>query len=146
MSIQDAEGKDIVTIGSLHEAVFKIVIWMAALAIPGGALATWNVLRTQDNHEFRITHLERITERHGITQSVNVGSADAQDAQAADSARTYLITEEVATREGVSDRTVTEWINEGRILPPPQKAGREWVIAADYRILQLSAANSGKPP
>jgi hypothetical protein len=65
MSIQDQEGNSIVTLGAIHAAVFRFVIWAAALAIPGGALATFHVLRTVDNHEWRLQLLERTGGRGG---------------------------------------------------------------------------------
>ncbi len=55
--------------------------------------------------------------------------------------RDYMTSEEVAEKEGVSARTVTYWIEQGRIEPPPTKSDRAWIISANYRILpQLTAS------
>lgn len=143
MSIRDEEGNSIVTLSTIHAAVFRFVIWAAALAIPGGVMATWHVLRTLDNHEWRISHLERTGSRGGVSQSVNVGAVEGV---AADSAREYLTVQEVAEREGVTDRTILNWIDEGRIHPAPIKEGKSWVIAEDFRILpHVAEAGKTKP-
>ncbi len=56
-----------------------------------------------------------------------------------DTRREYLTTEDVAKKERVSQRTVTAWIQEGRIDPKPVQSNRAWQIAVDYRILPLTA-------
>jgi len=56
-----------------------------------------------------------------------------------DSQKTYLTTREVADKEGVSQRTVTSWIQSKRIDPEPVQADRAWQIAVNYRILPLTA-------
>lgn len=142
MSIQDENG-EIVTLGAIHAAVFRFVIWAAALAIPAGVVATWHVLRTVDNHEWRIALLERSSARGGVSQNVNVGALDgvAKD----DSARVFLTVQEVAQREGVTDRTILNWIDEGRVQPAPMKEGKSWVIAENFRILPQIAAQQPKP-
>lgn len=56
-----------------------------------------------------------------------------------DSQKTYLTTREVADKEGVSQRTVTSWIQSKRIDPEPVQADRAWQISVDYRILPLTA-------
>jgi len=57
----------------------------------------------------------------------------------AETRREYLTTEDVAKKERVSQRTVTAWIQEGRIDPKPVQSNRAWQIAVDYRILPLTA-------
>lgn len=121
MSIRDEDGNSIVTLSTIHAAVFRFVIWAAALAIPGGVMATYHVLRTVDNHEWRLQLLERDSSRGGnVSQNVNVGAVE----DVAESAREYLTVQEVAEREGVTDRTILNWIDEGRIHPAPIKEGK----------------------
>lgn len=76
-----------------------------------------------------------------MSQSVNVGAVDA--VADTDSAREYLTVQEVAEREGVTDRTVINWIEEGRIVPAPEKAGKSWAISESFRILP-HVAEAGK--
>lgn len=58
--------------------------------------------------------------------------------------RQFLTVAEVAKKEGLSTRTIIDYIEAGRILPSPLRNGtRPWALAADYRILPLTAANSG---
>ena len=66
--------------------------------------------------------------------SVTIGSAKPE------SQRVFLTVSEVAERERVSERTVTDWIGKGVIQPRPERDGRPWRIAVDYRILPQSAA------
>lgn len=81
------------------------------------------------------------------TQSTSVITGDATDTTAElATSRTYLTTTDVAKREGVSIREVTDMIQSGEIAPPPVKDGREWRIAADYRILPHDAASCGELP
>ena len=66
--------------------------------------------------------------------SVTIGAAKPE------SQRVFLTVSEVAEREQVSERTITDWIGKGVIHPRPERDGRPWRIAADYRILPQSAA------
>ena len=66
--------------------------------------------------------------------SVTIGAAKPE------SQRVFLTVSEVAEREQVSERTITDWISKGVIHPRPERDGRPWGIAADYRILPQSAA------
>lgn len=66
--------------------------------------------------------------------SVQIGGAEKPKPQ-----REFLNTDEVAEREGVSTRTVTNYIETGRIYPQPTRNGRAWIIADDYRILPITA-------
>ena len=71
------------------------------------------------------------------TNSVNIGDATPITTPARD----FLNVNEVAAREGLSPRTITEYIATGRIDPPPTRNGtRPWAIAADYRIRPQTAA------
>lgn len=76
-------------------------------------------------------------------QSVNLGQAREE---AALTSRDYFTTADVAAREQVSERTVTEWINEGRLEPAPVKAGKAWAIAKTFRILPQGADECGDLP
>jgi hypothetical protein len=77
----------------------------------------------------------------GNSASISVGATES----VADSARDYLTVAEVATRESKAERTIIEWIETGRIDPAPTKPAKEWVIAANYRILPQLSANSRTP-
>jgi len=72
------------------------------------------------------------------TNSVNISEQAAINPQ-----RDYLTTEEVARKEGVTTRTITTWIEQNRIDPPPNKNGRAWEISNNYRLLPQIADNSG---
>jgi len=66
--------------------------------------------------------------------SVQIGNTNEKKPQ-----REFLNSDEVGEREGVSSRTVTSWIEQGRIYPQPTRQGRAWTIAADYRLLPQTA-------
>lgn len=70
--------------------------------------------------------------------NVTVGSSEKPESR-----KVYLTTAEVAEAERISDRQVVQLISTGRIHPPPERSGRAWRIAADYRILPQTAAVSG---
>ena len=144
MSINDQKGKAIVTLGAIYEWVFKAAMWVILVGIPSFGLFLFNTRDTVRENRWRIERLESATSRAGITQSVNVGKVDDV---AADSGREYLNVQEVAEREAVTDRTIINWIEEGRIFPPPRKPGKEWVISEGYRILpNLAARIEGEGP
>lgn len=67
------------------------------------------------------------------TNSVQIGNASKEKPQ-----REFLNSDEVGEREGVSSRTVTSWIEQGRIYPQPTRQGRAWTIAANYRLLPIN--------
>lgn len=85
---------------------------------------------------------------HAPSQSTSVITSDATKAleAAATTHRAYLTTADVAAKEGVSVREVTDMIQGGEIIPPPVKDGREWRIAANYRIQPHNAAECGIVP
>lgn len=72
------------------------------------------------------------------SNSVQIGDSNTKQPQ-----RDFLNTDEVGEREGVTSRTVTTWVEQGRISPPPTRQGRAWIISANYRILPQTAANNG---
>jgi hypothetical protein len=77
------------------------------------------------------------------SQSVNVGqSKDGKEPLL--TARDYLTTADIAQREKVTERAVTEWINEGRIIPEPIKQGKSWVIAKNFRIIPQDSECCGE--
>lgn len=81
---------------------------------------------------------------HAPSQSTSVITGDATDLTSAPAThRTYLTTADVAAKEKVSVREVVDMIAQGEIEPPPEKAGREYRIAANYRILPHPAASCG---
>jgi hypothetical protein len=77
------------------------------------------------------------------TQSTSVITGDASDLSQLATHRTYLTTADVAAKEKVSVREVIDMIAQGEIEPAPEKTGREYRIAANYRILPQSAASCG---
>ena len=80
-------------------------------------------------------------------QSTSVITGDATDAAAELAThRTYLTTADVAKREKISVREVTDMIAHGEIEPPPVKDGREFRIAANYRILPQDTDDCGTEP
>ena len=70
-------------------------------------------------------------------------TGDATDLEQLATHRTYLTTADVAAKEQVSVREVVDMIAQGEITPPPEKSGREYRIAANYRILPQSAEDCG---
>jgi hypothetical protein len=80
------------------------------------------------------------------SQSTSVITSDAADLGQLTTHRTYLTTADVAAKEKVSVREVVNMIAQGEITPPPAKEGREYRIAADYRILPQPAADCGTEP
>lgn len=77
------------------------------------------------------------------SQSTSVITSEAADLTQLTTHRTYLTTADVAAKEKVSVREVVDMIAQGEIEPPPEKSGREYRIAASYRIMPHSAASCG---
>ena len=59
-----------------------------------------------------------------------------------ESRREYFTVSEVAEREGLSDRTIITAIEQGRIIPNPNRTGRAWQISRDYRYQPPTTADS----
>lgn len=78
---------------------------------------------------------------NGVSQSVNVGAAETE---MADSAKTWLTTRDVAEREGCDERTVLNYIARGQIVPMPEKDGKSWRIAENFRIIPPPSETGGK--
>jgi hypothetical protein len=127
-------------------AVMGWLFRLNMMLIPFGSvcmfwLVVWLVMG-HFSHDTRIAVLEARSAsngRDGVSQSVNVGQA----AKMAQSGKTYLTVADVAEREGVATRTITEWISENRVMPLPVKGTKGFEIALDYRILPQSAACCG---
>jgi hypothetical protein len=78
-----------------------------------------------------------------ISNSINMGNAGA-GTEMVDSAKTWLTTKDVATREGCDERTVLNYIARGQIVPMPEKDGKSWRISAGFRIIPNPAESGGK--
>jgi len=76
----------------------------------------------------------------GSNNAVQIGANPKPESQ-----RVFLTVKDVAEKEGVSERTVITAISQGRISPQPERDGRAWTIAADYRFLPITTADSGEP-
>ena len=83
------------------------------------------------------------TGSHQSTSVITSDAAKVSDTSPPGTRRDYLLVSEVALREGKSERTITDWIESGRIQPAPIKSGKEWRIAAEYRIPPQLTAISG---
>jgi len=73
----------------------------------------------------------------GSNNAVQIGATPKPESK-----RTFLTVKDVAERENVSERTIITAISQGRISPQPERDGRAWTIAADYRFLPLVSAVS----
>jgi hypothetical protein len=138
MSIMEDQ-QEIVRVGTINAWAFKVAIWFAPIY---AVFLTTKVL-THDT-EIAVLKIQMAmrdnTRGSGVSQNVNVGQSDKALAK---SGRDYLTVAEVATAEGVAERTITDWISKGRIMPLPEKHGKEYTISADYRILPQDAACCG---
>lgn len=146
MSIQEDNGNTIVTMGTVNAMAFKVLIWIGLVATPAAFVLFWNLDTQLQLHDWRIAALERQSARSGgVTQSVNVGDASSALTKTDDetSAKTWLTVQEVAKREHVTDRSVLNYIEAGLIDPEPQKNGKSWVIAENYRIVPKDSASCG---
>ncbi len=73
-------------------------------------------------------------------QSTSVNVGDAAEDITTNSGRTWLTVQEVAKREGITDRTILNYIDARMIEPEPTKHGKEWQISEKYRIVPKNAA------
>ncbi len=122
------------------------VLAFAMLSFITAGLFTWGlwVTMTLQTHEKVLAVLQERSGGKGITQSVNVGQAEA--ALVKDSAKTWLTTKDVAAREGITERTVINYIEQGMIEPTPRKNGKAYEIAANFRIIPKSSEECGEFP
>ena len=144
MSIMEDNGTEIIRVGTINAWAFKIAIWIAPL------FSLWLVTKVLA-HDTDIAVLKMqmsMSGGKGISQSVNVGQHDKAAAAAAAeaSAKTWLTTKDVAAREGITERTVINYIENGMIEPTPRKNGKSWEIAANFRIIPNDSENCGEIP
>lgn len=76
---------------------------------------------------------------HATPTPSNTNSVQIGENAKAQPQREFLNSDEVGEREGVTSRAVISWIEQGRIYPQPTRQGRAWIIAADYRLLPITA-------
>ena len=81
-------------------------------------------------------------DKNGNHISIGATAVESLEAKASDH-RDWLTVQEVATREGGTDRTILNYIEGRRISPAPTKDGREWRIAENFRILPNSSEEFG---
>lgn len=142
--LEEHDGETTVQFSSVWKAL--AVLSFAMLSAISVALFTWGVWVTNQTWE-NSTDIAILKDARGragaqVSQNVNVGDAKAAPA----SARIWLTTQEVAKREQVTDRTVLNYIEQGLIDPVPVKSGKEWRIAAEYRIVPNDAEDYGGSP
>lgn len=130
--------EDMIVLNATWTVLFKAGLALVPVII---ALGVWIVTQIF-GHESRLTLLEyRANHRDGGTNtntvSIGKGTADSE------THRGYLTTEEVAQKEKVTARTVLNWIEEGKIDPPPTKEGKAWTISENYRLLPKPAEPFG---
>lgn len=149
MSIEEHDSSnEAITMGRATGALFKLNVWVGAVFIPIASLAALSMrdeLRDHrkdlGDHDRRISRLEV---RNGLANSADPTSPAANtntntiaintEPPALPSARDYLTTQEVASREKVTDREVLYMIARGSIIPQPVKSGKTWRIPKEYAI------------
>lgn len=126
MSIKDGQGREVVHLPGFWSVVIKAAAALALLAIPGVVSILWSVASLLWHHDQRISKIE-----------YNLGIAIVRDFQPAhlQSHRDYLDTSDVAIREGVTARTILDWISKDRILPRPEKTSKGYAFTLDYRVV-----------
>jgi hypothetical protein len=137
----DNDQQEIVTLGTVNGWAFKLAIWFAPI------FAIWMTTKVLA-HDTDIAVLKMQIAMQGggkVSQSVNVGQAkDGKDAQM--TAKTWLTTKDVAEREGITERTVINYIEHGMIEPTPRKNGKAWEIAEHFRIVPNDSESCGEMP
>ena len=138
------QDKEIVTLGTVNGWAFKLAIWFAPI------FAVWMVAKVLA-HDTDIAVLKMQIAMQGgsgkVSQSVNVGQAkEAAGALVKESAKTWLTTKDVAEREGITERTVINYIQKGMIEPAPVMNGKAWEIAANFRIVPHDSESCGTFP
>ena len=139
MSIMD-DNQEIIKLGTVHGWVFKISLWAAPLFF----VWTVNTILAHDR-DIAVMKMQIAMQSGGkgnISNSINMGSAEA-DTEMVDSAKTWLTTKDVATREGCDERTVLNYIAAGQIEPVPVKVGKSWQIAENFRIVPKDSETGG---
>ena len=150
MSFKDENGHEILHMNSLWAASFKLLLIMVPfVSLTLFSWGTWVTVSIFE-HSSRLKLLEDRSTRGGGGSingaSINVGKADGVDDIAGSTARDYLTVKEVAVKEQRDERTITLWIEQGRLLPAPVKDGKAWVIDPGYRIIPQYSATGGTVP
>jgi hypothetical protein len=149
MSIRDENGNEILQVSYLWAASFKLLLLLVPfVALTLFSWGTWVTVSIFE-HSSRLKLLEDRSQRGGGNiqgASINVGKATPADDIAGSSGRDYLTVKEVAAKEARDERTITLWIEQGRLLPAPVKDGKAWVIDPAYRIIPQYSATSGTEP
>lgn len=129
MSIIEEDSESVIRLGTIHSWLFKISMWAAPIFF------IWAVTAIM-RHDTEIAVLKMQISmmqsggKGNVSQNVNVGQTDEAATELVDDAREYVTTADVAKRMDppVTERTVIDWIAEGRIEPMPVKQGKAWVI------------------
>jgi hypothetical protein len=150
MSFRDENGHEILQMNSLWAASFKLLLLLVPfVALTLFSWGTWVTVSIFE-HNSRIKLLEDRSTRGGGGSingaSINVGRAGGADDIAGGTARDYLTVKEVALREARDERTITLWIEQGRLIPAPVKDGKSWVIDPSYRVIPQYSATGGNDP
>jgi len=138
----DTDQTEVIKLGTVHAWVFKISLWV----MPVFSVWMVNTVLTHDR-EIAVIKMQLAMQSSGkVTQSVNVGQAKSLLDEQMASAKTWLTTKDVAEREGITERTVLNYIENGMIEPTPRKNGKAWVIASHFRIVPNDSESWGKMP
>jgi hypothetical protein len=135
-----------VQIGTIWKSLGVLAFGMLTFTTAG--LFTWGVwvTMTLTEHGTSIAVLKATRSSSGVSQSVNVGEVKDADKPLEASAKTWLTTKDVAAREGITERTVINYIENGMIEPTPRKNGKAWEIAENFRIVPNDSENGGEIP
>lgn len=136
------DNQEIIKLGTVHGWVFKFSLWAAPLFF----VWTVNTILAHDRDIAVLKMQVAMQGTKGISQSVNVGQQDKAAEATVATARTWLTTKDVATREQIDERTVLNYIEQGMIEPAPVKAGKAWQIAANFRIIPKDTESCGDMP
>ena len=134
-----------VQIGTIWKSLGVLAFAMLTFITAG--LFTWGVWVTMtiQDHGTSIAVL-KATRGNGVRQSENVGELKDADNPLKGSADTWLTTKDVAALEGITERTVINYIENGMIEPTPRKNGKSWEIAEHFRIIPNDSENGGEIP
>lgn len=112
--------------------------WIIVLLITGIITAVMNLVLTNNRSASAPN-----------SQSTSVITSDAASKAAAvqpESHRDYFLVSEVAKIEGVTDRTIINWIDEKKIIPFPTETSKGWQIKKHYTIPENVAASKTALP
>jgi len=138
-----------VQIGTIWKSLGVLAFGMLSVIFLG--LLTWGSWVTMSIHDHNtqfavLKALRGQSNGSGVSQSVNVGEVKEADKPLEASAKTWLTTKDVAAREGITERTVINYIENGMIEPTPRKNGKAWEIAEHFRIIPNDSENGGEIP